>query len=334
MRFQSFRAHFAFLVLLSVATLVIAVWSLSIGTATIPFTSVVESLLSHGDTRNDIIVWSIRMPRAVVAIVVGASLGVAGAIMQAVTNNPLASPDLLGVSTGAAFAVVVFIVFFDGSSPIAFLWIAFAGAGIAGGLVYAIGSLGTGGATPIKLALSGAVLGIFLGSISASLLIFDHKAVEAIRLWSMGSLAGKEGHAIAVATPFALIGIAGALVLARELGTASLGTDLAQVVGQNVTLWRVVFGGLVIVIAGSAVALAGPIGFVGLVVPHMVRLTVTSDFRWRLPFCAVGGAFLVVVADSVQRYLTGIDVPVGVTLALVGAPFFIWLARSRSREMA
>lgn len=333
MRFDSFRAQLALLVLLTAATLVIAFWSLTIGTATIPLRSVVESLLSHGDARNDIIVWSIRLPRAVVAIVVGASLGVAGAIMQAVTNNPLASPDLLGVSTGAAFAVVVFIVFFDGSSPMAFLWVAFAGAGIAGSLVYAIGSVGTGGATPIKLALSGAVLGIFLGSMSASLLIFDLKAIDTIRLWSMGSLGGKEVHAVAVAAPFALVGIAGALVLARELGTANLGTELAQAVGQNVILWRVIFGGLVILIAGSAVALAGPIGFVGLVVPHMVRLTVSSDFRWRLPFCAVGGALLVVVADSLQRYLTGVDVPVGITLALVGAPFFIWLARSRSREM-
>ncbi|MCF1494521.1 iron chelate uptake ABC transporter family permease subunit [Agrobacterium vitis] len=334
MRFHSFRAQSTLLILLSAATLILAWWSLTIGTATIPLGSVLDALLSHGDTRDDIIVWAIRLPRAAAAIVVGASLGVAGAIMQAVTNNPLASPDLLGVSAGAAFAVVVSIVFFNASSPTVFLWVAFAGGGIAGMLVYAIGSVGAGGATPVKLALSGAVLSIFLGSLSASLLIFDLKAIDTIRLWSMGSLAGREGHAVAVAAPFALVGIAGALVLARELGTASLGTNLAQAVGQNVALWRSIFGGLVIVIAGSAVALAGPIGFVGLVVPHIVRLTVSSDFRWRLPFCAVGGAFLVVVADSLQRYLTDVDVPVGVTLALVGAPFFIWLARSRSREMA
>lgn len=334
MHFHSFRAQSTLLILLSALTLILASWSLTIGTATIPLGSVLDALLSRGDTRDDIIVWAVRLPRAVAAIVVGASLGVAGAIMQAVTNNPLASPDLLGVSAGAAFAVVVSIVFFNASSPMVFLWVAFAGAGIAGSLVYTIGSLGTGGATPIKLALSGAVLSIFLGSLSASLLIFDLKAIDTIRLWSMGSLAGREGHAVAVAVPFALIGVAGAFVLARELGTISLGANLAQAVGQNVVLWRSIFGCLVIVIAGSAVALAGPIGFVGLVVPHIVRLTVSSDFRWRLPFCAVGGAFLVVVADSLQRYLTDVDVPVGVTLALVGAPFFIWLARSRSREMA
>lgn len=334
MRFHSVRAQSALLILLSVATLLFALWSLTIGTAPISLGSVLDALFSQGNTRDDIIVWTLRLPRAIAAIIVGASLGVAGAVMQALTNNPLASPDLLGVSTGAAFAVVLSIVFFDVSSPLVFLWVAFAGAGIAGGLVYAIGSLGAGGATPIKLALSGAVLSIFLGSLSASLLIFDVKALDTIRLWSMGSLAGREAYSVAVAAPFAIIGISGALVLARELGTASLGATLAQAVGQNVALWRFIFGGLVIVIAGSAVALAGPIGFVGLVVPHIVRLTVSSDFRWRLPFCAVGGAFLVVVADSIQRYLTGIDTPVGVTLTLVGAPFFIWLARSRSRDMA
>lgn len=334
MRFHSFRAQSTLLVLLIAVTLVLALWSLTIGTAKIPLGNVLEALITHGETRDEIIVWTIRLPRAVAAVVVGASLGVAGALMQAVTNNPLASPDLLGVSAGAAFAVVVSIVLFDASSPIVFLWVAFAGAGITGSLVYAIGSVGAGGVTPIKLALSGAVLSIFLGSLSASLLIFDLKATDTIRLWSMGSLAGREGHAVAVATPFALIGIFGALVLARELTTASLGSDLAQAIGQNLALWRSIFGGLVIVIAGSAVALAGPIGFVGLVVPHIVRLTVSSDYRWRLPFCAVGGALLVVMADSLQRYLTGVDVPVGVTLALVGAPFFIWLARSRSREMA
>lgn len=334
MRLQSFRAQSALLVLLSAAVLILALWSLTIGTATIPLRNVLDALLAHGEARDDIIVWTIRLPRATAAVVVGATLGVAGAIMQAITNNPLASPDLLGVSSGAAFAVVVSIVFFNTSSPMVFLWVAFAGAGIAGFLVYAIGSVGAGGATPIKLALSGAVLSIFLGSLSASLLIFDLKAIDTIRLWSMGSLAGREGHAIAVVAPFALAGIAGAFVLARELATASLGTDLAHAVGQNVTLWRSIFGGLVIVMAGSAVALAGPIGFVGLVVPHIVRFVVSSDFRWRLPFCAVGGALLVVMADGLQRFLSGIDVPVGVTLALVGAPFFIWLARSRSREMA
>lgn len=334
MRFHSFRAQSTLLILLSLATLILGLWSLTIGTARIPITNVLDALLTPEDARDDIIVWTIRLPRAAAAIIVGASLGVAGAIMQAVTNNPLASPDLLGVSTGAAFAVVVSIVFFNVSSPMLFLWVAFAGAGITGGLVYTIGSIGPDGATPIKLALSGAVLGVFLGSLSASLLIFDLRATDTIRLWSMGSLTGRDAHSIAATAPFVVVGILGALLLARELATASLGTDLAQAVGQNVVLWRAIFGGLVIVIAGSSVALAGPVGFVGLVVPHMVRLTVSSDFRWRLPFCAVGGALLVVVADNLQRYLTGIDVPVGITLALVGAPFFIWLARSRSREMA
>ena len=249
--------------------------------------------------------------------------------MQAVTNNPLASPDLLGISAGAAFAVVTSIVLFDSQSPLVFLWFAFCGAAAAGLVVYAIGSVGTSGATPVKLAMAGAVVSVFLGSMSASLLIFDQKAIDTIRLWSVGSLTGKELGAVAAIAPFALIGLVVALLFAREVTTLSLGTDVARAVGQNVALCRLVSGLAVVLMAGSSVALAGPIGFVGLVVPHIVRFSIGMDYRWILPFCALSGALLVVIADGLQRHLSGIDIPVGVTLALVGAPFFIWLARSR-----
>jgi iron complex transport system permease protein len=222
------------------------------------------------------------------------------------------------------------IVLFDAQSPQVFLWFAFGGAAAAGLVVYAIGSLGSAGATPVKLALSGAVVSVFLGSLSASLLIFDLKAIDMIRLWSVGSLTGREMAAVVAVAPFALAGLAAALLFAREVTTLSLGVDVAEAVGQNVVLWRLASGTAVVLMAGSSVALAGPIGFVGLVVPHMVRFCVGVDYRWILPFCAIAGALLVVLADGLQRRLTGIDVPVGVTLALVGAPFFIWLARSRA----
>ncbi|MDX0559223.1 iron chelate uptake ABC transporter family permease subunit [Sinorhizobium medicae] len=309
----------------------LSLWSLTIGTTAIPLGDALRAIISEGTSHQDVVISTIRLPRVLTAIIVGSTLGVAGALMQAVTNNPLASPDLLGISAGAAFAVVISIVFFDAQSPLVFLWFAFGGAAVAGILVYMVASTGVSGVTPVKLALSGAVLSVFLGSVSASLLIFDMKAIDIIRLWSVGSLTGKDMAAVAAVAPFALAGVAATLLLAREVSTLSLGADVAQAVGQNVLLWRLVSGALVVLMAGSSVALAGPIGFVGLVVPHVVRLSLGTDYRWILPFCAISGALLVVMADGLQRSLTGIDVPVGVTLALVGAPFFIWLARLRAR---
>ncbi|MDX0775023.1 iron chelate uptake ABC transporter family permease subunit [Sinorhizobium medicae] len=309
----------------------LSLWSLTIGTTAIPLGDALRAIISEGTSHQDVVISTIRLPRVLTAIIVGSTLGVAGALMQAVTNNPLASPDLLGISAGAAFAVVISIVFFDAQSPLVFLWFAFGGAAVAGILVYMVASTGVSGVTPVKLALSGAVLSVFLGSVSASLLIFDMKAIDIIRLWSVGSLTGKDMAAVAAVAPFALAGVAATLLLAREVSTLSLGADVAQAVGQNVLLWRLVSGALVVLMAGSSVALAGPIGFLGLVVPHVVRLSLGTDYRWILPFCAISGALLVVMADGLQRSLTGIDVPVGVTLALVGAPFFIWLARLRAR---
>lgn len=316
--------------LLTLLLAMLSLWSLTIGTTAIPLGDALHAIVSEGASYQDVVVSTIRLPRVLTAIIVGSTLGVAGALMQAVTNNPLASPDLLGISAGAAFAVVLSIVFFDAQSPLVFLWFAFGGASVAGVIVYLIASAGISGVTPVKLALSGAVLSVFLGSVSASLLIFDMKAIDTIRMWSVGSLTGKEMPAVAAVAPFALAGVAGTLLLAREVTTLSLGADVAQTVGQNVLLWRLVSGVLVVLMAGSSVALAGPIGFVGLVVPHIVRLSLGTDYRWILPFCALSGALLVVVADGLQRSLTGFDVPVGVTLALIGTPFFIWLARSRA----
>ncbi|TCQ25787.1 FecCD family ABC transporter permease [Rhizobium sp. PP-CC-3G-465] len=316
--------------LLALLLAFLSLWSLTIGTTAIPLGDALHAIISEGTTHQDLVISTIRLPRILTAIIVGSTLGVAGALMQAVTNNPLASPDLLGISAGAAFAVVISIVFFDAQSPLVFLWFAFGGASVAGVIVYLIASAGISGVTPVKLALSGAVLSVFLGSVSASLLIFDMKAIDTIRMWSVGSLTGKEMAAVAAVVPFALAGVAATLLLAREVTTLSLGADVAQAVGQNVLLWRLLSGALVVLMAGSSVALAGPIGFIGLVVPHIVRLSLGVDYRWILPFCALSGALLVVTADGLQRSLTGIDIPVGVTLALVGAPFFIWLARSRA----
>jgi iron complex transport system permease protein len=261
---------------------------------------------------------------------VGAALAVAGAIMQAVTNNPLASPGLLGINAGAAFAVVMAIILFAPASSASYAWYAFAGAAAAAVIVYAVGSVGPAGATPLKLALAGAVFATFVTSIITAALIFDQGTLDDIRLWSTGSLVGQTLPGVAAVAPYIVVGLAASLVSCRQIMTLSLGAELARAVGQSLRLWRAVAAVIVVLLAGSAVALAGPVGFVGLVVPHVARLVVGVDYRWIIPFSALGGAALVVLADTVVRSaMPGHDLPVGVTMAIIGAPFFIYLARYR-----
>lgn len=320
----------AALAALALLVAISATWSLTVGPTPMTIFDAVFSLAGEPVTREDIIVGTIRLPRVLAALFVGSTLAVAGALMQAVTSNPLASPDLLGISAGAAFAVVISIVLLDVQSAQAFVWFAFGGAAIAAVAVYAMGSAGRTGATPLKLALAGAVASVFLGSISMSLLIFDNKATDTIRMWSIGSLSGRDLAGVLAVAPYGVLGLVSALVFAREVTTLSLGAEFARGLGQNVGLWRLWAALTVVLLAGSAVALCGPIGFVGLVVPHLVRFAVGTDYRWILPFCAVIGALLVTLADGLQRRLMDFDVPVGVTMALLGAPFLVWLARSRS----
>lgn len=321
-------AVLALLVLLLAAA---SAWAATIGSAPIAFSDIIAALTRPDGSREHLVVATVRVPRIVAAMIVGASLAVAGAILQAMTGNPLASPGILGINAGAAFAVVLALVFLGSPSREAHIWYAFAGAGVAAALVFAIASTGPGGATPVKLALSGAIFATFLASLTAAILIFDARTLSAVRLWTAGSLAAPEMSSVLAVLPYTVLGLAAAVVISGQVTTLSLGADVARALGQNLALWNLVCGACVIVLAGSAVALAGPVGFVGLVVPHIVRLTAGTDYRWIIPFCAAGGALLVVVSDAALRhFLPASDVPVGVTMALIGAPFFIHLARSRT----
>jgi iron complex transport system permease protein len=228
--------------------------------------------------------------------------------------------------------VVLGIVLFEPATSATYTWFAFAGAAVAAVTVYSLGSVGAGGATPLKLALSGAVLATFVTSLTTAVLIFDQGTLDEIRLWSTGSLTGATLAGIAGVAPYILIGQLAAFLFCRQIMTLSLGPEIARSVGQNLTLWRALSALVVVLLAGSAVALAGPIGFVGLVVPHIARLVVGIDYRWIIPVSALGGALLVVVADAgVRHFVAGQDMPVGVTMAIVGVPFFIYLARYRMR---
>lgn len=323
------------LLLLFCLLVVAALWSVATGATRIPLPVVWNAVGGFDGSREHLLVMMIRLPRVLAAVLAGSALAVSGAIMQAVTNNPLASPGLLGINAGAAFAVVLVMTLFGAGTGDIYMWFAFGGAAAAAVLVHALGSFGPAGQSTFGIVIAGAIVATFLTALTSAVLIFDQNTLDAVRLWTAGSVSGRTMAQNARVAPYILAGLAAGLLLGRHLVTLSLGADAARSLGQNQAVWRTISIVIVILLAGSAVSLAGPIGFVGLVVPHIVRLTIGVDYRWILPFSAVGGALLVVVADLAGRMIFGSqDFPVGVTTALIGAPFFLWLARSRAGGQA
>lgn len=309
--------------------------AVALGTSAISFSTITAAIFQFDGSRDHLLVTSIRLPRVLAALLSGSALAVSGAIMQAVTNNPLASPGLLGINAGASFAVVSVMTLFGAGIGDIYVWFAFLGAGIAAIIVYALGSFGAVAHSPLGIVLAGAIVATFLTSLTTAILIFDQSTLDAVRLWTAGSVTGRTMGQAKTVAPYILTGLVAALLLGRHLTTLSLGTDASRSLGQNPVLWRGASVVIVILLAGGAVALAGPIGFVGLVVPHMVRMLVGVDYRWVIPFSALGGALLVVVSDTAGRLVFGSQsFPVGVTIALIGAPFFLYLARTRLRGEA
>lgn len=304
---------------------------MTVGASAIDLRDVARVLWTAGDERARVVVLDVRLPRVLAAILVGAALAAAGAIMQAMTGNPMAEPGLLGVNAGASFVVVLAIAFLGVTAVGALIWAAVIGAAAAAALVYALGSAGRAGATPVKLVLSGVVVATFLGSLTMSVLVFDARTFDSVRFWTVGSLRGRALPDVLALSPYIAAALIGAMAVRGQFTLLSLGADMARGVGQNQALWRGISAALVVLLAGGAVAMAGPLGFVGLVAPHVARLTVGADYRWILPYSALGGATLTLAADTLPRALLGQDVPVGMTLAMIGAPVLIWLARRRAR---
>jgi iron complex transport system permease protein len=306
-------------------------WSIGKGAAEIDRQVVYDALVHHDDTNfSHLIIQLVRLPRVLSGMIVGASLAVAGALMQGLTRNPLADPGLLGITSGATFAVVMSLYLLDDPSLSNYALFAFIGSATAGAIVYGLGSMGRGGSTPLKLTLAGVIVSAFISSFTAAILVTDQQTLDQIRFWMAGSLAGREMPLFRQTAPYMLFGLGMALVLARQITTISLGEDVARGLGQN-TVWVKGLAAVAItLLAGGAVALAGPIGFVGLIVPHLARMLVGADYRWIIPYSALMGALLVIVADVYARILIKPqEIPVGVMLALIGTPFFIYLARWR-----
>lgn len=276
-----------------------------------------------------------RIPRTVLAILVGAALGVAGAGMQAVTRNPLADPGILGVSGGAALAVVCGIVFFGMADPVAYMVVAIIGAAAAAVFVYTVGSLGRGGATPLKLTLAGAAISAAFASLTSAILLPRVDAMETFRFWQIGGVGGATWDRIALVAPVLLIGALICALCARGMNSLALGDDLAAGLGENVFRTRLIAAAGAVILCGAATAVAGPIAFVGLVIPHMCRLLVGTDHRWLLPFSAITGAALLVAADVLGRLVARPEeIEVGIVTAFIGAPLFIWIVRrQRVREL-
>lgn len=317
------------LLICSVLLVANVLWSVTLGAAEIDAQVVYQALFEFDETSFEhLIIQTVRLPRVLSGVIVGASLAVAGAIMQGLTRNPLADSGILGINSGAAFAVVL-AVFLLGNPPLSvYALFGFIGATVAAGLVYALGSMGRGGPTPLKLTLAGVILAAFVSSFTTAILIGDQETLDKIRFWTAGSLAGREMPLLLQTAPYMLAGLIGSMFISRQITTISLGDDVAKGLGQNTGWVKVVAALFVVLLAGGAVALAGPIGFVGLVIPHVVRFVVGVDYRWVIPYTAVWGGILVTVADVLARIIVRPqELPVGVMMAFIGAPFFIWLAR-------
>jgi iron complex transport system permease protein len=308
--------------------------SVAVGATGIPLERTFTAFTAYDASREHVIVMTARLPRAVLAAAVGAALGAAGAVMQALSRNPLAEPGLLGISWGAALAAVTAQVAFSVESLAVLASIALAGAAAAGAVVLSLGSLGRSGLTPAKLVVAGATVSTLLWSLLQGILVVDRQSLEGSRRWLAGSLVGRDLDVLAHVLPYLVAGLVLAFALARPLTAFSLGEDVARGLGQRTGLVKAGAAAAVVLLAGGAVAVAGPLMLVGLAVPHLARFLAGPDYRRVLPVAALLGAVLVMVADVAARLVIHPEeLPVGVMTALVGAPVFLHVARRGVRPL-
>lgn len=321
------------LVVLAVLVAVMAA-SVAIGSRGVGWSEITGALGGSSDTIGEAAVTK-RIPRTVLAVVVGAALGLSGAVMQGVTRNPLADPGVLGINMGASLAVVAGLAWFGLFSATSIIWTAIAGAAVSAVFVYAVGSLGRGGPTPLKLALAGAATSAALTSFITAVALPRGDIAESVQSWEIGGVGGASFDTIGTGLPFLAVGLAISLLSARSLNSLALGDELAAGLGERVALARGVAALGSVLLCGAATAIAGPIGFVGLVVPHLCRLLVGVDHRWLLPFSALTGACLLTAADVLGRIVARPgEIDVGIITALIGAPFFIAIVRRQKvREL-
>ena len=318
-----------------VVILVLCVLSVSFGVKAVSFDDIVAALSGHDDTVAQAAIIK-RIPRTVLALLVGAALALAGATMQAVTRNPIADPGILGVSGGASLAVVIGMAFAGITGAYGQMALAIAGAAIAAVFVYTVGSLGRGGATPLKLALAGAATSAAFASLVSAVMLPRVDLLQSFQSWQIGGVGGAEWPRIAVTAPVLAVGALICIASARGMNSLALGDDMAAGLGEHVSRTRLVSALGAVILAGAATAIAGPIGFVGLVVPHVCRMLAGTDHRWLLPLSALAGASLLLASDIIGRVVapSSEEIQVGIVTAVLGAPFFIWIVRRQKvREL-
>ena len=320
---------------LSAAALVLGVaWSVSVGAANIDFRTVWTAVFAYNpELTAHQIIQEVRLPRVVIGAMVGACFAVAGAIMQGMTRNPLASPSIMGLNAGAGFFLVLAFAFMPGMSYTGLILVSFFGAGFGAALVFGIGSLSRGGLTPVKLALAGAAVTALLSSLTTGLVIYYDLAQDVL-FYTAGGVQGTRWEQVRLMLPWFAVGMLAAIAISRHITVLSLGDDIAVGLGQRTGLVKAAGTVIVLLLAGAAVAVAGGVGFIGLVIPHIARFLVGLDYRLIIPSSMLLGALLLVLADLGARMVNPpFETPVGLITALVGVPFFLYLARRDRRGM-
>ncbi|OIK00876.1 iron ABC transporter permease [Streptomyces sp. MUSC 14] len=308
-----------------------AALSLVLGTRSVPLSTVADALFGHAHGREALVVTELRLPRTVIGLAVGAALGVAGAVAQGITRNPLASPTTLGINAGAGFAVVVAIYALGLGDPVQYVWFAFAGAAAAALLAQALARR-SGDLDPVRLALGGTVLQLVLLSWTSAVMLLNQRTLDEARFWLAGSLSGRPLGVLWPVLPTLLLGLVVALALSPALNALALGDDSAQALGVPVARIRLAGGIAVVLLAGSAVAMAGPVAFIGLAAPHLVRPLLGNDHRLLVPGCLIAGPLLLLAADVLGRLvIRPSELEVGIVTAFLGAPLLALLARKVTR---
>ena len=329
LRTSSKGAGLAFALLLFAAAFAA---SLAFGQTPIGLKTVWEAIFHHNESvMEHTIVTTTRVSRALIAAVIGASLAIAGALLQALTKNSLASPSIFGINSGAIFFIVAAASFFSADSLIQYMWIAFAGAAVSALMVYVLGSAGRGGMSPMKFVLAGAAITALFVSLTQGVLVTSEQSLESVLFWLAGSVAGRTVDMLLPILPFMAAGWIAALLLGHSVNILTSGEEVAKGLGQKTVWVKAAMIAVIVILAGGSVAVGGSIGFIGLIVPHIVRGLVGNDYRWIIPYCALLGGSLLLLADVAARFIImPEEMPIGVMTALIGTPFFVYLARRRS----
>lgn len=309
---------------------VLVVWSVFVGSGDFTRSQVIEAILGGGESTRDILIREFRLARTVLALVVGAALGVAGTLMQALARNPLADPGILGVNAGAYLAVVLAATSMGPILGFGHVSIALGGALVAAVVVWVIGSTGPAAGTPTKLVLTGVALGSVLTGVAYAISLLNPAVFDRVRFWNAGSLQGRTFQDLWAVLPFIGVGLVIAMLLPRALNALGLGDDVAVALGSRPAITRIVGLVAVTLLCGAATAVAGPLSFIGLLAPHALRSLVGPDHRWLVPLSIVGAAALMLAADILARVVTSAELPVGVVTAFIGAPVLVALARRKS----